>query len=95
MYTYFKLVELFILRTLFNKDEYNYNSKYFNPFKILIIFILLISPIFSIYIYIKLSDVYVIIENYCPNLAKDISKGIKKKDLIENSRKDTFTCKDK
>ena len=39
---YFKILELFILKTLFNKGEYNITSKEFNPIKFFIILLLVI-----------------------------------------------------
>lgn len=92
MFPYVKILEVFLLQILFNKDEYNFNSHKFNPLKILVVIALGTFPITTLYLYSKLSDAYVIIEYYCPNLAKDISNGANKKDLIEKVKKESYVC---
>lgn len=92
MFPYIKILELFLLQILFNKDEYNFNSRKFNPLKILVVITLATFPVTTIYLYGKLSDAYVLIEHYCPNLAKDISNGANKKDLIEKVKKENYIC---
>lgn len=62
------LLEIFILKLLFNKDEYNIKSKHFNPLKIVIIFILVSFSTFGVYLtykFIKMADQ---IEKKCPAL---------------------------
>lgn len=67
---FFKLLEVFILRILFNKNEYNIKSKEFNPIKLFIILILLFNAIFSIYLIIKVNDFYMESIEVCPQLKK-------------------------
>lgn len=83
MLIYFKILETFILKVLFSKDEYNLRSKNFNPVKVLIIALLLVNVVFTIYLYSKLSDSYEIINKFCPLLIEQIEKGSTKEELIE------------
>lgn len=70
---YFKLLELFILRTIFNKDEYKITSKNFNPIKFFIILGLVINVFFTIFLLNKLSSLSVKLSKECPSLF-DIKK---------------------
>lgn len=63
---YFKLLELFVLKVLFNKDEYKPTSKNFNPLRFVMITLLLANVPFTIYILTKLNRIYVQIETVCP-----------------------------
>jgi len=65
---YFRLLEIFILRTLFAKDEYNFTSKAFNPIKLFIILILVGNLIFTIYLLNRLHTIHHIIYERCPEL---------------------------
>ena len=92
MLIYFKLLELFILRTLFNKDEYNFKSKFFNPIKLFSVGLLFIGFLFSFFLLNKLSDAYLVIKLHCPNIAKDIDQGIPLEEIIKNYEKKETTC---
>lgn len=89
---YFRILELFLLRTFFNKDEYNFNSKFFNPLKIVFVIIMVTGFASSIYLYTKLSKVYTVIEIYCPELARRISEGEAKESLISDADKNKLMC---
>lgn len=74
---YIKLLEGFILRSLFSKDEYNFKSKTFNPIKVFTILLLVLNLIFTVIIINKTSKVYTIIEQKCPVVFEELS-GVKK-----------------
>lgn len=65
---YFKLLELFILKTLFRKGEYNITSKEFNPIKFFTILLLTLNVFFTIYLMTQLSKVHDIITKECPQV---------------------------
>lgn len=67
---YLRILELFILRTLFNKNEYNFKSKEFNSFKFIIIVILIGNFIFTIYLISSLIRIYHVIEQTCPQILR-------------------------
>lgn len=67
MFIFFKFLELFILKILFTKDEYNINSKNFNPLRFFTIIILCIICIFNFYLIIKVSNFYEKVYEQCPN----------------------------
>lgn len=66
MIMFFKLLELFLLKLLFNKDEYKFNSKNFNPIKVFTIVILFFAAIFNIYLIIKVNNFYNEVIAKCP-----------------------------
>lgn len=63
---YFKILESFLLATLFSKNEYNANSKEFKPLKILVTIILVLNLFLTVYMFIHLSEVYVKVAKTCP-----------------------------
>lgn len=65
---YFKILEMFILKTLFNKGEYNFTSKNFNPIKFFIIIALVLNVFFTIYLLIQFGKVYDIVQKTCPQI---------------------------
>lgn len=78
---YFKLLEMFILRTIFNKDEYIFTSKNFNPIKFFIVLILFSNIFFTIYLLNQLHELYNIIQKTCPQILEV------KKEKINNINK--------
>ena len=78
---YFKLLEVFILKTMFNKGEYNFASKDFNPIKFFTILILFVNVIFTVYLLVQFSKVHDVIQKTCPQIfeaKKEDPKDIKK-----------------
>ena len=71
---YFKILELFILKTLFNKGEYNITSKEFNPIKFFIILLLVANVFFTVYLLYKLSYLYELLAKECPAVISTASK---------------------
>jgi hypothetical protein len=93
---YFKLLELFILKTLFRKGEYNITSKEFNPIKFFTILLLTLNVFFTIYLMTQLSKVHDIITKECPQIIinqaaaqakeeveKDLEKQKAKKEVVK------------
>lgn len=83
---YFKILEVFILKTLFHKGEYNINSKDFNPIKFFTILLLVANVFFTIYLMVQFNKLHDIIEKTCPQIftekkepVKDIKKVTDKK----------------
>ena len=71
---YFRLLETFVLKILFSKDEYNITSKNFNPIRFFVISVLVLNLIFTIYLLTRLNHVYVKIETFCPAAIEEIVK---------------------
>ena len=65
---YFKILEAFLLKTLFSRNEYNITSKDFNPLKIVIVCVLLANVFFSGYLLIKIVRIYKVIQTSCPQI---------------------------
>lgn len=75
---YFKLLELFLLRTLFTRGEYDIKNKNFNPVKFIFINVLLFSFVFNIYLIGKMSSIYDRLLYTCPNIAKTSNSTLHK-----------------
>lgn len=83
---YFKILEAFILKTLFNKGEYNFTSKEFNPIKFFTILLLVVNVGFTFYLLNQMSKVHDVIQEKCPQIftekkepVKDVQKVTDKK----------------
>ena len=63
---YFKILEAFLLRTLFSQGEYNLKSKNFNPLKLVVIFILLANVGFTVYLLNQIAHIYELVKHSCP-----------------------------
>lgn len=70
MLAFIKFIEIFILKILFNKDEYKITSKNFNPLKVLTITILLFNFFISFYLIYKLNIIYNELNKECPEYIK-------------------------
>lgn len=70
MLAFIKFIEIFILKILFNKDEYKITSKNFNPLKVLTITILLFNVFISFYLIYKLNIIYNELNKECPEYIK-------------------------
>lgn len=71
---YFKLLETFVLKILFSKDEYKISSKNFNPIRFFVIMMLVLNVPFTIYLLSRLNHVYVTVEAKCPAVIEEIIK---------------------
>jgi len=71
---YFKLLEIFLLKLLFKKDEYKINNKNFNPIKVIIITILLLISLIGIKSLVNLNKLYKLVEKECPKIIEKITK---------------------
>lgn len=69
---YFKLLETFVLKVLFSKDEYNITSKNFNPIRFFVITILVLNVFFTMYLLSRLNHVYVKVEAMCPAAIEEL-----------------------
>lgn len=71
---YFKLLETFVLKILFSKDEYNITSKNFNPIRFFVISLLVLNVFFTAYLLTRLNRVYVKVEAVCPAAIEEMIK---------------------
>lgn len=83
---YFKLLEVFILKTLFNKGEYNFASKEFNPIKFFTILLLVGNAVFTIYLLTQFSKVHDIIEKKCPQILTEKKEPPKPVKLVTDKK---------
>lgn len=65
---YFKLLEMFLLRIFFNKDEYNITSKNFNLIKIVFVLIATCSFVLNGFFIYKLNRIHERISVQCPQM---------------------------
>lgn len=79
---YFKILEIFILKTLFNTGEYNITSKNFNPIKFIIILFLVSNVFFTIFLLIRLNDIHEHLEKTCPAVLSDSVKKVQSKEEL-------------
>ena len=63
---YFTALQIFITSVLFNKSEFNFKSKNFNPVKIVIVIALIMNLWFTIYLLMTLNKVHDRIQIMCP-----------------------------
>jgi len=75
---YLKLLETFVLKVLFRKDEYNITSKHFNPIRFFTIMILVLNVFFTIYLVAKLNTIYERVSLICPAALKEPITVVKK-----------------
>lgn len=65
---YLKILEGFLLKILFNRDEYNITSKHFNPVKFIAIMLLVLNVPLTIFLVVKFNKFYLMVEQMCPKL---------------------------
>lgn len=81
---YFKILEIFILKTLFSKGEYNITNKNFNPIKFIIVLFLVGNFIFTIYLLNKISTIYDHVARDCPVILVEHNEHDKHNEIIKN-----------
>lgn len=79
---YLKLLETFLLRTIFSDGEYKINNKKFNPLKIIIVFILTSGFVLSIFLLYKINTIYDNVNQHCPNYFSEREKEKIAKEII-------------
>ena len=84
---YFKLLETFVLKILFARDEYNISSKNFNPVRLVLISLLVLNVPFSVYLLNKIEVLYTAIEKEYPGAIKDLHEKRVKEKLVEKAKK--------
>ena len=83
---YFKLLEVFILKTLFNRGEYNITSKEFNPIKFFIILLLVANVFFTAYLMVRLNKVHDIIQKTCPQILTGKKQPVQELHKVEQKK---------
>lgn len=64
---YFKLLEQFLIRIMFSKDEYNIKSKHFNPIRVITVTLLIINLAFTVFLIYKSNHMYEYVLKVCPD----------------------------
>lgn len=82
MFIYFKFLEKFLTSVLLSKDEYNVNSKHFNPVRIVVTTILVANMGFTFYLVDEIVTIHDLMANTCP-VALDHIKEKSKEDEKE------------
>lgn len=65
---YFKLLEIFILKILFSKNEYDITSKKFNSIKVFTVIVIVSNLTFTVYLLDKINSIYIKIKTECPSM---------------------------
>ncbi|EKD89665.1 MAG: hypothetical protein ACD_33C00014G0007 [uncultured bacterium] len=73
---FFKFLELFILKNIFSKDEYNFNSKNFKPLKLFTIIFLVLNLFFTIFLLNKFIHIYKVVKTECPRVLEKEEKKV-------------------
>lgn len=71
---YLRLLEKFLTTILFSKNEYNINSKDFNPLRFLVTCFLVFNVGFSVYLMSHMVKVYDKVNAMCPIVIAEIEK---------------------
>lgn len=79
---YLKLLETFLLRTIFNDGEYKITSKKFNPLKVIVVTILTSGFVLSIFLLYKINTIYDNVNRHCPTYFIERQKEKVTKDSI-------------
>lgn len=66
--SYFRLLEMFVLTVLMDKNEYNFFHKNFRPVKLMVVLILSANVVFTGYLLNKLTRVHDVILDQCPTV---------------------------
>lgn len=84
---YFKLLETFVLKILFSKDEYKISSKNFNPLRFFVIMMLVMNVFFTMYLLSRLNHVYVKVDAICPAAIAEIMKKKPTTEIVLEEKK--------
>lgn len=83
MLIYFKFLEKFLTSVLLSKDEYNINSKHFNPVRVIVTGILLANLGFTFYLIDELVVIHDLMAKSCPAVLEQIKEEKKKEEAEE------------
>jgi len=65
---FIRILEGFLLHTLFDEGEYSINNKLFNPVKFTVVLVLVLNVFFTIYLLRELNSLHLRIYEQCPQL---------------------------
>lgn len=65
---FIRILEGFLLHTLFDEGEYSINNKLFNPVKFAVVLVLVLNVFFTIYLLRELNSLHLRIYEQCPQL---------------------------
>ena len=68
MFGYFKLLEVFVLSVMFQKDELNYRHRNFKPLRVLFLMVVAMNFFFTGFLIVKLYTAHEVITKVCPQL---------------------------
>lgn len=71
MFAYFRILEVFVLSVMFQKDELNFRHKNFKPLRVLFLMVVGLNFVFSIYVSVKLYHAHTAIVAKCPQIYEE------------------------
>lgn len=74
MSSFFMILLKFIKGTFFREDDFNFKSKHFNPFRTILIILLIINFFFTLFLFGKINKLILVINKDCPSLYEKIIK---------------------
>lgn len=80
---YIKILEVFILNVLFNKNEYNIFHKNFKPVKVIAILLLVCNVFFTFYLVDVIIKINKNVHEICPDMFKEDIPNIEPKEILE------------
>lgn len=79
MFGYLRILEVFVLSVLFQKDELNFRHKNFKPLRVLFLLVVLLNFLFTGFLIKKLYVAHEAIRTTCPYLYSETVKKEKSK----------------
>lgn len=80
MFGYFKILEVFVLSVLFQKDELNFRHKNFKPLRVLFLMVVALNFVFTGFLIKKLYTAHEAIRDSCPYLYGEVAKSQKQEE---------------
>lgn len=75
MFIYLKFLEKFLTSVLLSKDEYNINSKHFNPVRVVVTTFLVLNFVFTFYLVTEMANIHDEIAVSCPGVLEKVKKN--------------------
>lgn len=72
MFIYLKFLEKFLVSVLLSKEEYNINSKHFNPVRLIVVIFLVSNLGFSVYLITEIIHIHDEISVSCPAVLEKV-----------------------
>lgn len=78
MFGYLRILEVFVLSVLFQKDELNFRHKNFKPMRVLFLMVITANFMFTGYLVVKMYRVHKVITATCPHIYSNAAVEKKK-----------------